>query len=109
MCLALRGCILAVNCRPPGSAGSQDAAHDAAEDPLWRLAEVDFGGVRQWVSLACLPQAQVGDQVLVHVGLAIALVEEQAEMPQASDPEAEPAPAPGAASATPPSCVPGQA
>jgi hydrogenase expression/formation protein HypC len=38
---------------------------------------VDFGGVRQQVSLACLPQARVGDRVLVHVGLAIALVEDE--------------------------------
>ncbi len=40
------------------------------------MADVDFGGVRQQVSLACLPEAQVGDQVLVHVGLALSLVEE---------------------------------
>jgi hydrogenase expression/formation protein HypC len=39
------------------------------------VAEVDFGGVRQLVSLACLPEAQVGDQVLVHVGIALSLVE----------------------------------
>jgi hydrogenase expression/formation protein HypC len=40
------------------------------------MADVDFGGVRQQVSLACLPGARVGDQVLVHVGLALSLVEE---------------------------------
>ena len=43
-------------------------------DPLWRNADVDFGGVRQQVSLACLPEARVGDRVLVHVGLALSLV-----------------------------------
>ncbi|CAK6699396.1 HypC/HybG/HupF family hydrogenase formation chaperone [Synechococcus sp. CCY9201] len=48
-------------------------------DPLWRVAEVDFGGVRQAVSLACLPQARVGDQVLVHVGLALSIVAEDEE------------------------------
>jgi hydrogenase expression/formation protein HypC len=37
---------------------------------------VDFGGVRQQVSLACLPEAVLGDRVLVHVGLAISRVEE---------------------------------
>jgi hydrogenase expression/formation protein HypC len=41
------------------------------------VAQVDFGGVRQQVSLACLPEAQVGDQVLVHVGLALSIVEER--------------------------------
>jgi hydrogenase expression/formation protein HypC len=40
------------------------------------MAEVDFGGVRQQVSLACLPEATVGDRVLVHVGLALSLVED---------------------------------
>jgi hydrogenase expression/formation protein HypC len=40
---------------------------------------VDFGGVRQQVSLACLPQARVGDRVLVHVGFALALVDEDGE------------------------------
>jgi hydrogenase expression/formation protein HypC len=42
------------------------------------MAEVDFGGVRQQVSLACLPEARVGDQVLVHVGLALSIVDESA-------------------------------
>ena len=41
------------------------------------MAEVDFGGVRQPVSLACLPEAQVGDQVLVHVGIALSIVQEE--------------------------------
>jgi hydrogenase expression/formation protein HypC len=53
---------------PDLTAGQQD-------DPLWRVAEVDFGGVRQLVSLAFLPEAQAGDQVLVHVGIALSLVE----------------------------------
>lgn len=63
-------------------ASSADAAHHAhcqpeGTDPLWLVAEVDFGGVRQPVSLACLPQARVGDRVLVHVGIALSIVEEE--------------------------------
>jgi hydrogenase expression/formation protein HypC len=46
-------------------------------DPLWLVADVDFGGVRQPVSLACLPEARVGDRVLVHVGIALSIVEEE--------------------------------
>lgn len=57
-------------CAADGTAGA-----GAAADPLWRWAEVDFGGVRQQVSLACLPQAVVGDRVLVHVGVALSLVD----------------------------------
>lgn len=72
MCLAIQGRILAIASQPPADL---NGAPDAASDPLWWVAEVDFGGVRQSVSLACLPHARVGDCVLVHVGLAIALVE----------------------------------
>jgi hydrogenase expression/formation protein HypC len=57
----------------PDTAQPAAAAADA-DDALWRQAEVDFGGVRQQVSLACLPEARVGDRVLVHVGLALSLV-----------------------------------
>ena len=53
MFLAIPGRILAIS-----SAGEDD-------DPLWRQAEVDFGGVRQTVSLACLSEAQVGDRLVV--------------------------------------------
>ncbi|MEB3270448.1 MAG: HypC/HybG/HupF family hydrogenase formation chaperone [Synechococcus sp.] len=68
MCLAVPGRIIAIHQQDPTPAGS-------GQDPLWRLAEVDFGGVRQQVSLACLSEARVGDQVLVHVGVAIARVD----------------------------------
>jgi hydrogenase expression/formation protein HypC len=83
MCLAVAGRILsiqsAVGLVAPDRAADGAAAVDGpqpadAEDSLWRQAEVDFGGVRQQVSLACLPEARVGDRVLVHVGLALSLV-----------------------------------
>jgi hydrogenase expression/formation protein HypC len=70
MCLATPGVILTITTADP--AGTAQA--DAAADSLWRSAEVDFGGVRQQVSLACLPEARVGDRVLVHVGVALSLV-----------------------------------
>jgi len=72
MCLAVSGRILSITqAMPTGSGGA-----DRESDSLWRQAEVDFGGVRQTVSLACLPEARVGDRVLVHVGLALSLVED---------------------------------
>ncbi len=37
-----------------------------------RLGKVRFGGVTREVCLACVPEAVVGDYVLVHVGFAIA-------------------------------------
>lgn len=36
---------------------------------------VDLGGVRKPVSLALVPEAVVGDHVIVHVGFAIGLVD----------------------------------
>jgi len=84
MCLAVSGRILSITQAMPTGPGGADlegpgpgafSAEDQA-DPLWRQAEVDFGGVRQTVSLACLPEARVGDRVLVHVGLALSLVED---------------------------------
>lgn len=82
MCLAVAGRIVSIASLAPQPATTQpvNAQRDAAEpaaaadDALWRQAEVDFGGVRQQVSLACLPEARVGDRVLVHVGLALSLV-----------------------------------
>jgi hydrogenase expression/formation protein HypC len=42
------------------------------------MARVDFGGVMRRVCLAYVPEAQVGDYVLVHVGFAISRVDEEA-------------------------------
>lgn len=39
-------------------------------------AMVDFGGVRRRVCLACVPEAEPGDYVIVHAGLAISRVDE---------------------------------
>lgn len=38
-------------------------------------AIVDLGGVRKTISLALVPQAQMGDYVIVHVGHAIGLLD----------------------------------
>lgn len=60
MCLAIPGQIVDV----------------AGTEPLERTARVNFGGILKSVSLACLPEAGVNDYVLVHAGLAIAVVDE---------------------------------
>jgi len=46
------------------------------EEPLLRTGRVDFGGLAREISLACVPEAAVGDYVLVHVGLAISVIDE---------------------------------
>jgi hydrogenase expression/formation protein HypC len=41
------------------------------------LAKVDFGGVRRSVSIAFTPEVEPGDWVLVHVGFALAQLDER--------------------------------
>ncbi len=41
------------------------------------MARVDFGGVVREICLTYVPEAQVGDYCLVHVGFALNLVSEQ--------------------------------
>jgi hydrogenase expression/formation protein HypC len=45
-------------------------------DALTRSGRVDFGGLIKEVSLALVPEARVGDYVLVHVGFALTRVDE---------------------------------
>lgn len=46
-------------------------------DPLMALAEVEFAGVVRRCHLACVPEAREGDYVIVHAGVAIALLNAQ--------------------------------
>lgn len=59
MCLAVPGKVLQIQ----------------GDDPLLRSARVSFAGVVKNVSLACTPEARIGDYVLVHVGVAISTVD----------------------------------
>jgi hydrogenase expression/formation protein HypC len=43
--------------------------------PPFTTATVEFGGIRRRVSLACVPEAQAGDYVLVHAGVAISRID----------------------------------
>jgi hydrogenase expression/formation protein HypC len=40
------------------------------------MADVDFGGVRKEVCLEYIPDAQIGEYVIVHVGFAIQRLDE---------------------------------
>ncbi len=44
-------------------------------DPVTRSGRVNFGGILKEVNLAYVPEAGVGDYVIVHVGFAIARVD----------------------------------
>ncbi len=47
------------------------------ENPLTRSGRVSFGGIVKEVNLSCVPEAGVGDYVVVHVGFAISKLDEQ--------------------------------
>ncbi len=61
MCLAVPGKILSVE----------------GEDPLLRSGKVDFAGIVKQINLSYVPEAAVGDYVLVHVGFAISTIDEK--------------------------------
>ncbi|MBM3321480.1 MAG: HypC/HybG/HupF family hydrogenase formation chaperone [Candidatus Eisenbacteria bacterium] len=61
MCLAVPGKIRSIS----------------GDDPLTRMGKVDFGGVVKDVALAYVPEAGVGDYVIVHVGFAISTLDEE--------------------------------
>ncbi|HIP48133.1 MAG TPA: HypC/HybG/HupF family hydrogenase formation chaperone [Lutibacter sp.] len=46
-------------------------------DPTFRIGKVDFDGIKKDVNLAMVPEAKIGDYVLVHVGAAISVVDEE--------------------------------
>ncbi|MBC6937935.1 MAG: HypC/HybG/HupF family hydrogenase formation chaperone [Chloroflexi bacterium] len=61
MCLAIPGKILSIE----------------GDDPFMRMGKVSFGGVVKDVNLAYVPDAQVDNYVIVHVGFAISIVDEE--------------------------------
>jgi hydrogenase expression/formation protein HypC len=70
-------------------------------DATFALAEVEFDGVRRLCHMACVTEAQEGDYVLVHAGLAISrvdeaaarrVIEELASLGESGEPAAEDSP-----------------
>jgi hydrogenase expression/formation protein HypC len=49
---------------------------EAQEGGLLRMGKVDFGGISREVCLAYVPEADVGDYVIVHAGFAISRLDE---------------------------------
>ncbi len=62
MCLAVPGKIISI---------------DNEIDDIFRIARVSFDGVVKEVNLTMVPDAKLGDYVLVHVGSAISIVDEE--------------------------------
>ncbi|MGD8997637.1 MAG: HypC/HybG/HupF family hydrogenase formation chaperone [Anaerolineae bacterium] len=49
---------------------------ETQEGGLMRMGKVDFGGITREVCLAYVPEADIGDYVIVHAGFAISRVDE---------------------------------
>ena len=47
------------------------------EDELFRTGKVDFNGIVKEVNLSYVPDAKLDDYVIVHVGFAISIVDEE--------------------------------
>jgi hydrogenase expression/formation protein HypC len=47
------------------------------DGPLTRRGRVDFSGIVREVNLAFVPDAAVGDYVIVHVGVALSVVDQR--------------------------------
>lgn len=46
-------------------------------DETFRIGNVSFDGIIKEVNLALVPEAKVGDYLLVHVGAAIGIIDEE--------------------------------
>ena len=91
------------------------------EDHGMRMATVDFGGIRKEVCLAYVPEVEVGDYTIVHVGFALTRLDEASAretlelmrsvglLEQELTPGSEPSARPGPASGSEPSARPGPA
>ena len=61
MCLAVPGKVVSIE----------------GDDPILRDGKVNFGGVVKRVNLSYVPEAKIGDYVVVHVGFALSIVDEE--------------------------------
>ena len=61
MCLAVPGRIISIE----------------GDDPVLRAGRVDFAGIVKRVNLSYVPEASVGDYVLVHVGFGLSVIDEE--------------------------------
>lgn len=62
MCLAIPGKILDI---------------EIPEDSVFTVGRISFSGITKKVNLSLVPEAKVGDHVLVHVGVAVSIVDEE--------------------------------
>ena len=69
MCLAVPGKIVSIT----------------GDEAMQKTGKVSFGGIVKEISLAYVPEAKVGDYVIVHVGFALSIVDEEAALQTLAD------------------------
>lgn len=62
MCLAIPGKILSI---------------DDTMESVFKIGKVSFSGIIKKINLGLVPEAKAGDYVLVHVGVAMSIVDEE--------------------------------
>ena len=62
MCLAIPGKVLSIT---------------NSDEGVMRTGKVSFGGITKETNLYLVPEAKEGDYVLVHVGVALSIVDEE--------------------------------
>ena len=61
MCLAIPGKILSI---------------EDQIDSVFKIGKVSFSGITKKINLSLVPDAKVGEHVLVHVGVAVSVIDE---------------------------------
>ena len=62
MCLAIPGKILEIK---------------ENDESVFLIGKVTFSGVTKNINLSLVPEAKIGDHVLVHVGVAVSIIDEE--------------------------------
>ncbi|WP_291779859.1 HypC/HybG/HupF family hydrogenase formation chaperone [Cecembia sp.] len=62
MCLAIPGKILEIK---------------KNDETVFLIGKVTFSGVTKNINLSLVPEAKIGDHVLVHVGVAVSIIDEE--------------------------------
>ena len=62
MCLAIPGQILDI---------------EVPAESVFTIGRVSFSGITKKINLSLVPEAKVGDHVLVHVGVAVSVIDEE--------------------------------
>lgn len=73
MCLAVPGKIVEIFDRPQDDYPNPETPRDV---DLFRSGKVSFAGILKTVNLAYVPEAQVGDYVIVHTGFALTVLDQ---------------------------------